>query len=158
MLRHRPLYKELLYSMQISDDICDLVSHQNESVSATAELVLEYIVQIDYIETSRQRKKIRDSSDEDSAENTEVGNLTKMIRARRFESHNMEWMEMLNEIEVDEGFVEEGKLYFDDGSATGTIDPISDSMGISGELDEFNESAEYLRGTDGMHRNGFKYK
>eukprot|EP00941_MAST-03F_sp_MAST-3F-sp1_P006015 g6015.t1 len=156
MLRHRCLAEELLYSIQCIPDICDLLINPSVRVRESAERILEDVVAVDARESKRRKKSKRDSDDDDDDdddEDEEEPELTKMIRTRRFELHNIEWMEMLTEIEVDEGFVEEGKLYYDDGSERLSRDDLggglSDSLGMSesrrsvdGLLDD---SSEFFR-------------
>ena len=38
------------------------------------------------------------------------GTLWEQIREQRFALHNREWIEMIKEMDMDDGFVEEGKL------------------------------------------------
>ena len=53
----------------------------------------------------------------------------------RFTLHNREWVAMVRELEMDDGFVEEGKLYFDDGSGQMPSDDDEMDGSMDGSVD-----------------------
>ena len=84
----------LLYSSNVMDAVCECLKSSNDTVVSTADLVINLASDHDRLRAH--------------------GTLWEQFRIQRFETHNREWVDMITEVDMDEGFVEEGKLYFDD--------------------------------------------
>eukprot|EP00939_MAST-03C_sp_MAST-3C-sp1_P001944 g1944.t1 len=109
MLRLPRTRELLLHKGDAIDAVCKCLGSDNTAVSSAVETVLDFAM------TQDRTKK--------------DGRVWDTIRARRFASHNGDWLNVVEEMDMDDGFVEEGKLYFDDGST---------NLDSTGELDEMH--------------------
>lgn len=116
MLRLPRTREELIHSHNVIDSVCDCLKCGNATVVSCANAVINYVM--DHGDDDQHRK------------------LWESMQAKRFEIHNREWVDMIEEIDMDEGFIEEGKLYFDDAQSRDEyeLDPIdqsTDGVGLS---------------------------
>ena len=133
MLRLPRTRSALLYSSNVMDAVCECLKSSNDTVVSTADLVINLASDHDRLRAH--------------------GTLWEQFRIQRFETHNREWVDMITEVDMDEGFVEEGKLYFDDeGSSVlgqSRDDSELDRLGGTGMTNEISLSASWRSdGTD----------
>jgi hypothetical protein len=127
MLRLPKTCSALLYSSNTMDAVCDCLKSSNDNVVSTADLVINLASDHDRLRAQ--------------------GTLWEQFRVQRFQTHNREWVDMITEVDMDEGFVEEGKLYFDDeGSSVlgqSRDDSELDRLGGTGMTNDISLSASW---------------